>query len=69
MALHNGLTQTIDTGDEYRVTEAGFGIQREHHTTGPEIRADHFHHPHGERDFEVIEPIIDAIDDGAVSEE
>ena len=34
-----------------------------------EIGAHHLHHPDGERDLEVIEAVVDAIDDGAVGEQ
>ena len=46
-----------------------FGVEREDHAARREIRADHLHHADRQRDLEVVEAVVDAIDDGAVGED
>ena len=69
LALHDVLAEAPGAGDEDHVAEAGFGVEREDDAARGEIGADHLHHPDRERDLEVVEAVVDAIDDGAVGED
>src|SRR5690606_35391674 len=40
-ALHHCFAQTVGTGDEHDITEAGLGIQGEHHTGGTGFGTNH----------------------------
>ncbi len=68
LALHDVLAEPIRTGDEHHIAKAGFGVEREYHAARSEIGADHLHDRDRQRDLEMIEPVVDAVDDGAVGE-
>ena len=68
-ALNDGFAQSVGTGDENHVGKAGFGIDREDDAAGCQIRTDHLHHRHRQRDLEVVEVALDAIADRPVGEE
>src|SRR5579872_2700732 len=65
-ALDDVLAEPIDASDEHDVTKSGFGIQGKYDAACCAIRSHHFHHADRERDFEMIESIIDAIGNGAI---
>ena len=67
-ALHDVFAQSVDAGNENHIAKAGLGIQREDHAAGGAVGPDHLHHADRKRDFEMVEPIIDAIRNGAVGE-
>ena len=45
--LHHRLAEAVVRGDEHRVAESRFGVEREHHAAGGEIAADHPLHAGG----------------------
>ena len=67
-SLHDVFAEPVDAGNKHDIAKAGFGIQREHDAAGGAIRAHHLHHAHRERDFEMVESVIDAIGDRAIGE-
>jgi hypothetical protein len=69
LALHDVLAETLGAGNEDYVTETGLGVERENDTARCEIGADHLHDTDRQRDFEVVEAIVDAVDDGPIGED
>ena len=69
LALHDVLAEAVGAGDEHDVAKAGFGVEREDHAARREVGAHHLHHADRQRDLEMVEAVVDAIDDGAVGED
>ncbi len=65
-ALHDGFTQTIARGDEHRVLEAGFRVERKHHASRADVGAHHALHASGQRHFSVSKALVNTIGNGAV---
>jgi hypothetical protein len=68
-ALDDVLAEAIGRGDQDDVPEARLRVERKDHAARREVRTDHLHDSDGEQDLEVIEPLVDAVVDGAVREE
>ena len=69
LALHDVLAEPVGAGDEHDVAKAGFGVEREDHAARREIGAHHLHHADRQRDLEMVEAVVDAVDDRAIGEE
>src|SRR6266700_8094751 len=69
LALHDIFAKAPSAGNENHVAEPRFGVEREDDATRREIRADHLHDADRERDLEVVEAVVDAVDDGPVGED
>src|SRR5579863_4237747 len=67
--LDDVLAETVGTHDEDYIAKAGFGIERKGHAARGKVRADHLHHPYRKRDFEMVEPVVETIDDCSISED
>ena len=65
-ALYHHLSQPVAGGDEYHVAESRFGVQREQHARGADIRAHHQLHAGGQEHLLMGEAVVDAIGNGAV---
>ncbi len=65
-ALDDRLTQAIRRRDEHHLVEARLGVEREHHTRGAEITADHPLHARRQRHIGVRESLMDAIGNRAI---
>ena len=68
LALHHVLAQAVGAGDEDHVLEAGLGVQREDHTAGSLVTADHAHYADRQQNLEMIKATVHAIRNGAVGE-
>ena len=64
--LHHRFTKAIGGCNENRITEAGFGIEREHHAGRTGIRAHHALHARRQGDIGMDEVLVHAVGDGAV---
>ena len=69
LALHDVLAEPVGAGDEHHVAEAGLGVESEDHAARSHIGAHHLHHADRQRDLEMVEAVVDAIDDAAVGEQ
>ena len=65
-ALHHRFAQAIARGDEHHVLEAGFGIERKHHSGRAEVGSHHALHAGRQRDIGVGEALVDAVGNRAV---
>ena len=68
-ALHHVFTQAPGTGDEHHVRVTRLGVDGEHHAAGRLVAAHHLHHRHRQKHLEMVEPVVDAVRDGAVREQ
>src|SRR6516162_10820554 len=69
LALHDVFAKTPGAGNENHIAEPGLGVDRKDDAARGEIRADHLHDADRERDLEMVEAVVDAVDDGPVSED
>ena len=69
LALHDVFAKAPSAGNENHVAEPGFGVERKDDAARGEIRADHLHDADRQRDLEMVEAVVDAIDDGPVGED
>src|ERR1039457_1286151 len=67
-SLHDVFSEPVSATDEDHIAETGLRIEAKHDTARRQVRADHFHHPDGEGDLEVVEPLVDPVGDGPVGE-
>ena len=65
-ALHHALPQPVGRRDEHGLVEAGFGVDGEQHSAGPEVGAHHLLHAGAERHRGVLEGVVDAVGDRPV---
>ena len=65
-ALDDGFAEAVAGGDEDRVAEAGFGIEREHHAGGALVGTHHALDAGGQRHVGMDEALVHAVGDGAV---
>jgi hypothetical protein len=65
-ALHHGLAQPVAGSDEHHPVEAGFGIQRKHHTGSAGIRTHHALNARRQGHMRVIEALMHTIGNRAV---
>ena len=68
-ALHHVLAEAVGPRDEDDVAEARLGVEREHHAGRGEIGAHHLLHADRQRDLEVVEALVDAVEDRAIGEQ
>ncbi len=68
-ALHDIFAEAVDTGDENDVPKAGFGVEREDYAAGRCVGPHHLHDADRQRHFEMVEPVVDPIGNGAVGED
>src|SRR5579871_3599893 len=67
--LHDGLTQTVGTGNHDRVPEARFGIKGKDDAGDADIGANHLLNTHRQGDTHVFEAVANSVVDGPVREE
>ena len=68
-ALHDVLAEPVGGVHEHHVAESCLSVEREHDATRGEIRAHHPHDADRERNFEVIESLIEAVMDCTIGEQ
>ena len=68
-ALHHVFPQPPSAGDEHHVWVTRLGVDGEHDAAGREVAAHHLHHPHRERDLEMIKALVRAVRNGPVGEQ
>jgi hypothetical protein len=68
-ALHHRLAEAVARGDEDRVPEAGFGVEREHDPGGGEVAAHHALDTGRQGHVAMYEALVDAVGDGPVVEQ
>ena len=68
-ALHYRLTQTIGTGNEYHLTEAGLRIQGEHHPGGAGFGTHHALNADGQGNQLVFKTLVHTVGNGPVIEQ
>ena len=64
--LYDHLAQTVGSGNENNVLEAGFGIHGEHHASSTRLGANHALHTGRQGDQFVVKALMNAVADGAV---
>jgi len=67
--LHDELTQPISRGEHHHATEPTLRVEREADAGRGLVAADHALHADRQRDVPVIDPLVRAVDDGAIGEE
>ncbi len=68
-ALHHGLAEAPGRGHEHRITEAGLGIQGEHHAAGTGLGAHHLLHAGRQRHVLVGIATVHSVGNRAVVEQ
>ena len=67
--LHHILAEPVSGIDEDDIAEAGFGVEREHHTGAGDVGAHHFLHSNRKRHLRVVKPLMHAIGNRTVIEQ
>ncbi|GBE45487.1 hypothetical protein BMS3Bbin11_00575 [bacterium BMS3Bbin11] len=67
--LHYIFTQSVSSGNKHHITKTGFGIKGKHDTTGSKVRTHHLHNTNRQRDFEMLEALIDTVMNRTISKQ
>ena len=68
-ALHDIFAEAVGGVDEHRVAETTLGVEREDNAAAREVGAHHLLHADAQSDLEMVETLVHAVADGAVSEQ